>query len=271
MTKFGIYGDITNEDYHKGAGVSKSDLDHIHRSPAHYMAAKCLPHLSTPAMELGTAVHAAVLEPDKFETEFAAAPDCDRRTKDGKAQYASFEQSLIGTNKKIVSAGDYDTARRIRDAVYSHRMAANMLKDGRAEQSVYWNEELDGEKVLCKCRPDYLRSDGIVVDLKTTEDARGDKFMRSCMAYRYYVQNAWYERGVSMALGDAPCEFIFMAVEKNPPYGIGLFTLPDDLVDLGVYSAQLDLRSLVSCRKADHWPCYAEEVQVLETPKWFKG
>lgn len=268
MIEPGIYKDISNEAYHGGDGVSKSTLDLIHRSPAHYRASLVLPKRETAALTLGTAIHAAVLEPDSFEQNFVAAPDVDRRTKDGRTAWAEFQLGAAG--KKILTAEQYETALNVRDAVHGNRMAVNLLCGGTPEQSVYWTESLDGQEILCKCRPDYLRRDSLIVDLKTTEDARADHFLRSVTAYRYHVQCAWYQRGVEEATGDFR-DFVFLAVEKEPPYGIGIFTLPPEFVDAGVYAAMADLRVYAKCKKADYWPCYPEEVQVLDMPRWFKG
>jgi len=270
MIEPGLYDDISNEEYHSGPGVSKSALDIIHRSPAHYQASLLLPRTETPAMVIGTAIHAAVLEPETFEAKFVVAPEVNRRTNAGKEEWERFRYSALAAGMRMLTQEQYDAARNVRDAVYANRMAANLLCGGKAERSVYWNEVVDGAEVLCKCRPDYLREDGICVDLKTTEDTRSDHFIRSVVNYRYHVQAAWYERGIGEVL-PAARDFVFLAVEKEPPYGTGIFTLPDDFIDVGNYAAMADLRTFARCKAADHWPCYAEEVQVLEAPKWFKG
>lgn len=73
--KPGVYDDISNDEYHGGEGYSKSQLDLIARSPAHFKAAvdaraAGLAHAPTAAQSIGTAFHAAVLEPDLFSTTY---------------------------------------------------------------------------------------------------------------------------------------------------------------------------------------------------------
>ena len=75
----------------------------------------------------------------------------------------------------------------------------------------------------CKCRPDWISADGgILVDLKTTEDASPREFQRSIAKWRYHVQAGWYMAGIEAAYGTRPSGFIFIAVEKKPPFAVGV-------------------------------------------------
>ena len=64
----GFYEDMPNETYHASEGVSKSGLDLMDRSPAHYKNPKL--RKSTRNMEIGTAIHAGILEPERFDKEY---------------------------------------------------------------------------------------------------------------------------------------------------------------------------------------------------------
>lgn len=275
----GIFDSISNDDYHSGAGVSKSDLDNIHRSPAHYVAAKLEPKQGTPAMVLGSAIHSAILEPDTFERCYAVAPDVNRRTKAGQEEYAAFEMEAVRSGRTIITPEQKKTAMEIRDAVYQFRPTRKLLTQvhGVAEQSVYWQEEdllsaagvgvTDGTQYFSKCRPDYLRDDNLVVDVKSTLDARAEEFRNSVARYRYHVQQAYYSAGLE-AVGRTVRAFVFLVVEKTPPYGIGLFTLNDEALKRGRTEYRADLERYINCKAADYWPGYTEEVQVLDLPKW---
>ena len=67
--KPGIYPDLPNEEYHRCDGVSNSMLSDMARSPAHFQAARRRQREETPAMAIGTAIHCAVLEPERFAAE----------------------------------------------------------------------------------------------------------------------------------------------------------------------------------------------------------
>ena len=76
----GIYDCYSNELYHAYAAISKSDLDLLHKSAAHYRANKTAPREETADMRLGTALHCSVLEPERFTSTYIVV-EGDRRTK----------------------------------------------------------------------------------------------------------------------------------------------------------------------------------------------
>ena len=63
-----ITTDLSNRDYHAHPAISKSGLDLISRSPAHYRYRA--PKEPSRAMEIGTAIHTALLEPDRYAAEY---------------------------------------------------------------------------------------------------------------------------------------------------------------------------------------------------------
>ena len=84
---------LTNAQYHALASVSHSSLECFRRSKRTYRAKyidKTLVHEQTPAMQLGSLVHAMVLEPHKVSDLYVVPPKCDRRTTVGKQAYADF-------------------------------------------------------------------------------------------------------------------------------------------------------------------------------------
>jgi len=68
----GYYKGISNEDYHGGPGISKSQLDLIARTPALLLWNKQSPEDSekSPELVFGDAFHAMILEPERFHSEF---------------------------------------------------------------------------------------------------------------------------------------------------------------------------------------------------------
>lgn len=262
----------TNDEYHAGPGISKSHLDAISgASPRHYWH-KYLnpdrePEVSTPAKIMGSAVHAAILEPDLFPTLVVASPGFDRRTKNGKAGYEEFYGQHAG--KIVLEPDDYETCIKVRDAVHTHPVASGLLKNGRAEQSFFAIDPDTGE--LVKCRTDYMHDSGaMIVDVKTTDDASPNGFGKSAANYRYIIQTAWYHRVLDCAFGEHPENWLFLAVEKEPPFAVGIYFTESDAVARASIAAQRDFETIVKHRRSGVWPDYGMDPQPLLLPAWSK-
>lgn len=262
----------TNEQYHSGPGISKSHLDAINSaSPRHYWH-KYLnpdrePEEETPAKIMGSAVHSAILEPDDFKSAVVESPGFDRRTKAGKAEWEAFCSEHKG--KIILSPDDFKTCLQIRDAVHRHPVASGLLVGGKAEQSFYAIDRETGE--LIKCRTDYLHDSGaMIVDVKTTDDASPNGFGKSSANYRYPVQTAWYYDVLDAAYGEHPQDWVFLAVEKTPPYAIGIYFMEPDMVERGRIAARRDFLRIVQHRRSGEWPDYGMTPQPLALPSWSK-
>lgn len=257
---------LTNAEYHARPEISKSGLDLVHRSPLHYWDRYLNPNRvvepPTEAMMIGSALHTLVLEPQLFDDEYAVAPHCDRRTKEGKMIWADFEQEAAG--KTLLRAEDASRVQAMAKAVHGHKAAKFLLTmPGKAEQSYFWTDDETGEK--CKCRPDWHSNDGkIIVDVKTTEDASPGKFLRSSvLGWRYHVQAAFYMQGLPEAE-----VFLFVCVEKKPPFAVAVYSLPPKLIERGLQEARADLSVIATCRAANNWPSYSEEIEELALPRW---
>ncbi|EIG2199811.1 exodeoxyribonuclease VIII, partial [Escherichia coli] len=102
----GIYYGISNENYHAGPGVSKSQLDDIADTPALYLWRKNAPvdTTKTKTLDLGTAFHCRVLEPEEFSNRFIVAPEFNRRTTAGKEEEKAFLMECASTGKTVITA-----------------------------------------------------------------------------------------------------------------------------------------------------------------------
>lgn len=253
----GIYAGISNEAYHAGPGISKSGLDKLARSPAHYheayLSLTSKKPVETPAMAMGTAVHTAILEPEDFHDRYHIAPKVDARTKDGKAAKEAAQAEAAAKGAILIDDATHATVSAMAASVRRHDTAPNILEAGHAELSVYWIDKDSG--VLCRCRPDWLGLD-VVLDVKTTEDAspRGFYF-GSVKKYNYAMQAAFYLDGLK-ANGVEPHDFIFAAVEKSPPHVTALYSLQAaDLAD-GRDQYKALLETYAECTATGHWPGY---------------
>ena len=253
---------MTNAEYHSHPAVSKSDLDLINRSPMYYKYIKSNPKVQTEAMLLGSVLHKLILEADTFSSEYAIAPVCDRRTKAGKEEYNAFIQEA--QDKAVITAEMFETASGIAKAVRNNSVVKKLLCGGKAEQSYFWEEK----GIECKCRPDYLKGN-LVIDLKSTNDASPEAFVRTAYNYRYHVQAWWYLHGLNMC-GINAQEFIFIAFEKEPPYGVCVYAADDLMLELGKTEAMCNLDTYRECSETGNWYGYEKtpEIHSLSLPEW---
>lgn len=250
---------ISNEEYHSHPSLSASGCKRILRSMAHYLA----PQESTPAMELGTAIHTAVLEPDKWHATYLLKPDgIDLRTSEGKAWKASTE------GKIVLSQKDWDTCQGITSAILRHAIASKIFTDGHAEQSILVRDEDHG--IDLRCRPDYV-SRNLIIDLKSAVSSSPRDFARSVITYGYDVQEAFYRRVWQIETGEMPRGFVFVAAEKVAPYAVSVVMLDDDFYDRGhrlMMSALRDYARWVSDGMPQIVPAYPEFIHTLSPPNW---
>lgn len=185
----------------------------------------------------------------------------------------------VATNdgKEIITADEHAQLQAMRDAVMNHPAAAGLLTSvpGIAEISAYWNDPITG--ALCRCRPDFWRADGILVDLKTTDDASPEGFAKSLYNWRYHVQHPFYLDGCRQAIEQggaggldvpSPTHFVFIVVEKKAPHAVAVYKLDQDSVELGARQYRQDLDTFASCVASDTWPAFGDTVQQVGVPEW---
>ena len=256
-------------DYHaKALGtVSKTGLDYVARSPRHYKAwiDGDLEDEDSPALAFGRAMHCGILEPDRFAADYVTAPDFgDCRVTANKQ--ARNEWRAANESKSHLSADDARTIGAMARAVWSHPLAKRLLGAGKPEVTVTWNDPETG--LPCKSRADYYVAEReLVVDVKSTLDASATAFRRDVSRYGYHRQDALYRAGFA-ANGRAVKHFVFVAVEKTPPYAVAVFSLDEDAIARGLDHTRRCIETLAHCVSTNTWPGYPDGIQEINLPPW---
>ena len=263
--------DMDPDVYHSQPEISKSGLDMIAKAPRlyhwHHLDPDGEPFKQTPAMELGEYVHVATLEPDRWQSDYVAAPRFDRRTKAGKAEAERYARMAEDEGKVLVPHDMYEHANRSADAVREHPHAGDLLMlPGRAEVSMFAENEETG--VGIRGRADYILTESSsIVDLKTTRDASARRFFYSVRDYRYDVQAAFYLDLLKHFRKEVGT-FYWVAVEPRPPYMVSLFWAGPDMIIAGREKYSRDLLTYKGCLEANKWPGYITSQELnLEVPK----
>lgn len=262
--KNGVY-DISSEDYHASAGVSRSALMAMTKTPYHYyyeyLSGKARPREATPAMITGELVHTLVLEPLKYRDKFYVMPKLDKRTTAGKQLHAA---CLLEKDFRItVSEDQVEEANAMANGVRENSVAnVLIMENGKVEQSIYFTHEPTG--LQCKVRPDSWTG-SVIVDLKTSADAGFRGFQSSAYKYGYYLQAGMIYCGLK-SIGIDMESFVFVVVEKSPPYATAIYTLDPDALDFGVNQFNELMARLKHCCSEDKWPAFG--IQNLTVPKY---
>ena len=260
-----VYG-MSSEDYHSHPAVSKSGLDRIHRSLAHYFLP---PRESGKAALFGSAYHTHVLE-NTLDRDYLISPNIKKQSNADKATWEQYYWKLKKEEKKEIAQADWDICHEMKEVLFQHPIAGEVFRQkGNAEVSMFWDEM----SIPCKCRPDWYYYSGqdriMIADLKTAESATPEGFQAAMKRYRYNVQVAWYTLGVSKVLNAIP-DWVFIVQEKTPPYLVAVYTIGDTGIEQGLLEAMDDLRKLRDYYDQPvegRWAGYPPIIQEIALPE----
>jgi len=264
-----IHSNLPFSDYQAMPGLNQSKLGLLKSCPQKFkwvleQEQKGAKRESTQALDIGQAIHTAILEPDTFNERFLCLPDIDRRTTKGREMYAE----LVSQNpdKTILKPDDFHVALDVATAVRSNSHCASLLSGAHTELSLDWTDKATG--VLCKARIDaYQESMSLIVDIKTTQDGSRSGFPRKLYSYGYHRQAAWYLTGMQ-ANGEAADHFVFCVVEKEAPNAVALYRLNDETIRLSRQENDRLLAVYAECLRTNHWPGYTQGIEDISIPDY---
>lgn len=263
-----ITGALSNDEYRAVKALSKSDLDLIHQSPALIEWSSNAPSDGSPAVDRGTDLHCALLEPSEFTARYVRMPEYDLRTSAGRANAESFRESMNGSGRIIHTAQEHDMVIAMRDSVLAHPVARSLLTvSGKSEQSIFW--KLD--ELPLKARPDRIPDEEhfghVLVDVKKVGDMSTKRKVQTHFEdYRYHVQTAFYSDAYFQLTGEVP-RFIFICVGERRSIGrhpVHVTELPLEWIELGRDEYRKDLEIAKDLQEFGS----SFDVELLPMPKW---
>lgn len=241
-------------EYQSWPEISKHGLDLINRAPAVYKYGK-RPDSDSPVFRWGRLAHTAILEPHTLNV---VSEEIDRRTKAGKERYAEIQAS----GADLVSPEEFAQLTAMRSAFEAHSVSGKL--------------EIEDVELSClarlfgcdvRCRPDAVTAGGLIVDLKTTQNASERAFTSDAWKYRYHVQAAFYVDVLRACNVDVE-GFLFVAIEKESPYLVQCFRASEQFLERGRREYQEDLATYRECLDSGNWPGLSEDVVTLNLPSW---
>lgn len=256
-----VFVNIKDKDYRSATGLSQSAIKDFIKSPAHYLVGTEQVSEPTPAMQLGTAFHAVMLQ-DKPKEHYAVKIKMDGRTKEGKAYNEQFAVENAG--KAIINTEDEETLLKMRESIMAHPLASKLAKGlTHKEFAVLGSIETNDGYVRLKGLIDgYCETEGYIVDYKTCEDASPLGFIKAIRDRRYDLQSVqypWLLKNAQMKVTD----FYFICVEKVPPYAVGVYRIElDYLIETGKRWAWA-IGDFCVCQRDGKYPAYSDECITL--------
>lgn len=243
-----------HEDARSGRFLSSSLLREFVACPAAYhdiLQGKARGNESD-AMRLGKAAHKLILEGEHaYRGAFlVGGPFNERSGKYYASSSLAFSRWLDDNGldrRAVVTPAEHEILLRLAESARRHPEIALLLGAGWPERSV--RAVCDG--VACQARLDWLRPDGVAVDLKTVADIA--RFEADAGRFGYLHQFAFY-RDVALAAGAVGLDMVAVVLEKKPPFRAGVWRFSAET--LLPYSAQnrLALARLLRCRERGLWP-----------------
>lgn len=259
--------------YHANtARTSRSRLRLMKQSPAHFHAN--VPATATPDMIMGDAVHAAMLEPERFLRDYLLEPNFGNHAANpGRQLIKEWRDAHIDGRKLLVPKAKAAHVLEIAQTMREHPNVEPIINGGGlVESSVCWTDPETGEAMRARIDlVNEIAAGTMLYDIKKVQDSSPEGFGRQVVHDLLYLQGAMYCEGYSRATGVETCGITFIAFEESRPHAVGLHELSADYLELGskLYHTLLD--ELARCRAADRWPDYAAMgVFTLEPPAYIK-
>ena len=272
LPEFGLHPRTPAGEYRLWGAANYSSLKEFRFTPSHVYQELTDPSDETDAMRFGTATHTCILEPERFDSLYVCGAE-GNLTRKGPRD-ANDQIKAENPDKQLVRFADMPKLQRMRDAVWEHPRAREVLSsEGFTELSYLWVDP--PTQLACKARIDKLGStqDGwpCAIDLKSFGGKGGrlteDAIERTIFDYQYHVQAAHYLNGLN-EIASCQRRFILLLVEKTPPFGVRMVEIDFAAMELGRRQIDRWLKMLKTCQDSGEWPGWGTDFDAIGVPAW---
>jgi hypothetical protein len=281
--------------------VRVSSLGDFRTSPRHWIHHQITPKEETPMMALGSQVHAALLEPAKFDETYYVAEETTLpetieeirdwiRARGGEPKGTKKEQvieiarsidPMFHTRstwlaarqgaRKLVSREDWEIIEKSVQSVHRHPFANKLMFNPedqyRIEERMY--ADMPGIDFTLTGQPDMVNmSKRLCIEVKRSFATSAQAFAGHAYRMGYHVQAAAYTEMLSAVHG-APFGFVWVVIEANAPHSVSVFMPDDAMLDAGRLELKGIMSRLDTCLKDDRWPGPGGfEIETISLTSW---
>jgi hypothetical protein len=274
FTDFKVIENMSMEEYLAHPYYDNHRLGQAQKSlkKLHWSMRNNNPKALTNALKIGTLIHMAILEPEKFDAMVRLLPDGNKNSVEWKKavveQFSELElDSKLKPNElekaiseaypsmEIMTQAEYNTCINMRDVAYSS-LGSLLRREKMCEFVVLCKHISTGLNI--KIRPDlYVPSLGYGVDLKTTEDASPYSFKWDIHKYSYHRSFALYS-DVLRDLYDIK-KYRILAFEKNAPYEYAFYNIDEELFLSGRKNYEDAMAKIAKAIDTNEWTSYVND------------
>ena len=245
--------------YRAADGLANSDAQMIENNPGNFVWAKSAPRngAKSKTTDIGTALHCAILEPEKYKDHIVVSEFKGRTAK-------GFElEQKENKNKVVLTKDEYDQVNLMAKSVLSHPSAKSVLDlVGDCESSVFVKDKETGVNLKCRPDKDAVQSSGVCIDVKTTasiEDWRSDKeWINPLYKYNYGHGASFYMDVLEQHYKTEIDIYIFLVIQNSVELGrypVAVFQISrSELIELGFWDRhRANISEFSRCKKDDDW------------------
>ena len=231
---------LTDIVYREAEGLANSDALMVEHNPGNFVWSKSAPRnlAKSKTTDIGTALHCAILEPEKYKDHIIVSEFKGRTAK-------GFESEQKENKDKVVLTKDeYDQVNLMTKSVLSHPSAKSVLSlKGDCESSVFVTDKDTGAKLKCRPDKDAVESAGVIIDVKTTaniDDWRSNKeWINPLYKFNYGHGASFYTDVLEQHYKTEIDSFVFIVIQNSVELGrypVAVFQISkSELIDLGFW------------------------------------
>lgn len=253
MTEYGVgvHLDLDETLYHSLPGISSTGIKKLLDAPAVYRQYATEGEKPRTVFDVGSAAHAKILGVGSDVVPYPAehlTPSGNVSTKKAATEWASEQRAagLIPVTPDQVAAVD-----AMAEAVLRHPDAGPLLEHGQAEVSLLWDDPETGAR--CRGRIDYVRTDALLVDLKTAESPRPASWPYKAEDHGYFEQRVHYGNGWRHLTG-ADARFLTVVVDKKAPHLVFVAEYDEPTCAKAAENVQLAIDAYAKGTATGEWP-----------------
>ena len=229
--------------------------------------AKTIPPKSESYFAVGSAIHLFLLENAKFKERVIEIPKDVLGKGDKKNTTAWDNFAEANKDKVLLKPAEMQSVLACVESIMQHPSAMEILAaPAHIEQPI--GAEIFGVKA--RSVPDIcLQRGGVVVDVKSTSTVDEYEFRSQVRKLGYHIQAAWYLELCTAFYGKRYSQFVFIAVETEPPYRCRCYYLDEAFLYDGHMIAEQLAQEYARRYAASDWleDC-DRNIILIEKGKW---